>query len=406
MSRIVAGFSRALAAEPAAEELAGRLEAQLPTDAEIAGALILATAAAGRQGFEIGGILAERWPAASLLGTSFEGLVAEGRAWREEPAIVAIAWTGGEAEPVPILVDSEAFAGEPHAIDHFEHALEEIASGLAREDLLLVFPDAAGATDVEAVLTRVITRVGCPQVVGAAASGAEGGPCRAWADGSEEPGASVALYLPGCSGAGAQLAQAVGTRFASPWLEVSACRGAWLDRIEGEPATDWTRRQLGLEASDPIEPNLDRVLIRVRDAPRRVDPAERVDGLPTAEHELDYVERYVVGVAGEQGAIALAGPVSTGDRVAFALPDPDRARQALREAVAGLVGSQLVFHLACRARDESLHGDPDLESALVAVAAEGREAIGTIAPFQLSPDSLGRPRIQVHRTILVAVGEV
>lgn len=405
MSRIVAGFSRALAADRAAEELAGRIEAQLPTDAEIAGALILSTAAAGRQGFQVGGILAARWPAASLMGTSFEGLVAEGRAWREEPALVALAWTAGEAEPVPILVDSEAFAGEPHAIDHFEHALEEIASGSARADLLLVFPDAAEATDVEAVLARVITRVGSPLIAGAAASGVAGGPCGAWADGSEEPGAALALYLPGCSGIGAPLAQAVGTRFASPWLEVSASRGAWLDRLEDEPATDWTRRQLGLDESDPIEPNLDRVLIRVRDAPGRLDPAERVDALHTSEHELDYVERYVVGVGGEPGAIALAGPVSTGDRVAFALPDPDRARQALREAVAGLVGSQLVLHLACRTRDESLHGDPDLESAVVAAAAGAREAIGTIAPFQLSPDSLGRPRIQVHRTILVAVGE-
>ena len=63
----------------AAEELARQVEAQLRHDAEIGGALVLATAAAGPQGFEVGSCLAERWPRASLLGTSFEGVLAEGR---------------------------------------------------------------------------------------------------------------------------------------------------------------------------------------------------------------------------------------------------------------------------------------------------------------------------------------
>ncbi len=404
MSLLATGFSRALAARAAAAELAEQVEMQLEAGAQVGGALVLATAAAGRQGFEVGACLAERWPEASLVGTSFEGIVAEGRAWREEPALALIAWPAGEGEPVPMLVDSAAFAGDSAGIEHLEHMLEEAAGDGEAEDLLLVFPDAVAATDVEAVLARVAPPADGPSVAGAAASGVDGAPCLAWADGDEEPGASIALYLRGYASGGARLAQAVGSRFASPWLEVSSCRGRWVDQLEDESATDWARRQLGLEASDAIEANLDRLLLRVRDVPGWTDPEDRIDAVTTSEAELDYVERYLVGVAPGRGAIALAAPVSNGARVAFALPDPDRAREALRQGVAELGAAPLVLQLTCRARDASLHGDPDVESAVVATAAEGRVALGTIAPFQLGPDSLGRPRIHVHRTMLIGVG--
>ena len=96
--------------------------------------------------------------------------------------------------------------------------------------------------------------------------------------------------------------------------------------------------------------------------------------------------------------------LAKGDRVAFALPDAERARSALRAAVAGLPPAPLVLQLTCRARDVRLHGDDDLESALVVSEARDRHVLGAIVPFSLAPDARGRPRIQVHRTLLLALG--
>ena len=106
MSGFGLSFSSALEAPQAAEELAGRIEAELRGAREIVGGILLSTAAAGSQAHEVGRLLGQRWLGVELVGTSFEGLLADGRVWRDQPALGLLAWQGGEREPV-------AFAFEP-----------------------------------------------------------------------------------------------------------------------------------------------------------------------------------------------------------------------------------------------------------------------------------------------------
>ncbi len=63
-----------------------------------------------------------------------------------------------------------------------------------------------------------------------------------------------------------------------------------------------------------------------------------------------------------------------------------------------------MLQLGCPSRGESLHGDRDIEPAVVAHQAVGRRTLGVLAPFQLGSDPSAVARLRVHSTVLVAVG--
>ena len=178
--------------------------------------------------------------------------------------------------------------------DEMEH-LESVLRGAApdgspkADDLVLLFPDAHSPGELEFTLAELTDRLGGVRFAGTAASGPVSSPCLSWVAGESEPGSSVGLYLPGCaasSTSGERLVRAQGSRFASPWLEISQARDRWIDSLEGESPLDWIRRQLGLGMKERVEPYLDRLLVRVRD---RVEGAE-VPGLPLDEDLKDFVD--------------------------------------------------------------------------------------------------------------------
>ena len=405
MTTYSTGFSRAPRPEVASGELAAAVESTMGGADRVGGAFLFATAASGNAALEIGRFLGARWPEATLMGSSFEGVLANGQVWRDQPAVGLLAWSPGPEEPVPLFLDPSDARGEQLAQGHRE------AAGrfpLTAQDLLLLFPDALSSTALEAMLAGFVPRLGSPSIAGAAASGFGGGAALAWFGAEPQPAASLGLLVPGGStkAAGLRVQCAGASRFASPWLEISACRERWVDGLEGEPPLDWIRRQLGLVAGAPVEPYLDRLLIRLRDEPASGDGADWIGELDDgAEDRGDFVEHYVIGLDNRRGSICVAGELRRGRHLALALPDRDRARQALRTAVCGLTPSPLLMQFACRARDEALYGDPDLESALVADAARDRSILGTLGPFQIGPNVQGRSRKLVHSTVLAALGQ-
>ena len=393
MPDLATGFASALEPVSAARRLAEAVEAQLGGAGRVAGALVLSSLAGGPGAVAAGTWLAARWPEAELVGTSFEGLLAGGRVHRDEPVIAILAWAGGAGAPLPFVWTGESEGAPPDhgAADELEALLGERGVGPAAagaRDLLVLFPDASATAGLESTLDRVSARLGGFVSIGAAASGVGGLPSHAWHDGESTPGATLGLWLTG-GASDARLARASASRRASPWLEIGRCRERWVDTLDGEPALDWLRRQLGLDAEDPVEPLLDRLLVRIGEAGR------------------GWIEHYVVGIDPRRGSLAIAGqgPLRRGGRLAFALPDGVHARERLRAAVAGLAPSPGLLQLACRARDASLHGDADLEPALVSTADPARWALGTQAPFQLAPGPGGRTRLMVHTTVLAALGQ-
>jgi hypothetical protein len=156
------------------------------------------------------------------------------------------------------------------------------------------------------------------------------------------------------------------------------------------------RRQLGLESGEPVEPQLDRLLVRVRHD--QTAEAEAETGIPA------YDEYYVIGVDNRRGSFSLPGPFRRGDEIALALPDPAYAREALSASIDALAQTPLLLQFTCRARDRSLYGDPELESVWVAHYAPDRRILGTVSPFQLAMSGEGALRQLVHSTVLTALG--
>ena len=406
MFSLATAFTYAPTAASAAAELISAIDDRIGEEGSVVGGILWSTAAAGGQGPEIGQLLTDRWPEAMLVGSSFEGVLAGGRAWRDRPAFELLVWGAGPGEPVPLILEPFSAEDPEDELAHFETVLREAAPGGAPkpDDLVLLFPDAHTSGGLEAILAALGERLDGLRFAGAGASGPAASPCLAWAAGELEPGATVGLYLPGGAAGGVKgaspLVRAQGSRFASPWLEISQARGRWVDSLEGESPLDWARRQLGLGANERVEPFLDRLLVRVRDGS---DGADAPD-VALDEESQDYVERYVIGIDSNRGSISLPGAFQQGGQLAFALPDASFAQASLRAAVAALPPSRLVLQFACRARDEALHGDDDVEIALVDFGSGDAEAIGVVAPFQLGPGDDGRCRFFVHSTLLAAVG--
>jgi small ligand-binding sensory domain FIST len=404
MTRFWTAISRALASEVAAEELADCIDQELPGSAQVAGGLILATEAAGRGAMEVARGLMRRWPGAALIGTSFEGILAGGRILRDEPAYAVLAWSeGGPLEPVP-------FVCEPGEQDSGRLAEGILAAAgrleLTPNDLVLLFPDALGSAGLERALAELEPLAGQVSLAGAAATGLDGHPAQSFFGDEAQFGALVGLFVPGAEKGRSPtrpLVQCAGaSRPASPWLEITECRMRWIDGLDGEPPLDWVRRQLGLEPGASVEPQLDRLLVRVR----RHETTEVESDIPAyAAEYADYEECYVIGVDDQRGSFSLPGTFRRGDRVALALPDPAYAREALSASLDALAETSLTLQFACRARDRSLYGDPDLESAWAAHHASGRRILGTVSPFQLAMMAGGAPRRLVHSTVLTALGE-
>lgn len=407
MTRFAAACRAGFDAPSLADRLGEPLEAALGSSAAVAGAWVAATAAGGRLGEEVGQCLAERWPAAELVGTTFEGLVAEARVWQDEPAVAVLAWTVGASAPVPIAIAGHA--SDPEVLA--KEILEAAPHGPVEPgDLCLLFPDALGSPALAEWLERLSPASGGPWLAGAAAVGLEGESAVSWTRRGtfyEEP-ALVGLWLPGQAARRASNSrggparrprvQCVGaTRAASPWLEITACRSHWIDALDGEPPIDWIRRQLGLAEDERVEPHLARLLIRVA---RAADPAA-----PEAAGEPEqFSERFVTGVDARRGSIGVVAPFARFDRLALALPDASAAREGLSAAVDALADGPLLLQFACPDRGERLHGDRDLESALVADRARGRVTFGVVAPFQLGTDPAGHGRLLVHSTVLASAG--
>jgi small ligand-binding sensory domain FIST len=393
MTSFSMAFSRSLDAQVAAEELAVRIDRELGGPERVAGGLVLATAATGKDAIEVVRLLSDRWPGASLFGTSFEGVLADGRIYRDEPALVVLAWPEGPLEPVPLIFS-------PGAQDVLQIAEDIIeASGrreLAVGDLVLLFPDALAFSQVERVLADLGPLLGQACLAGAAASGVDGHPAQAVFGDQAEPGALLGLFVPGSGQAEAPLVRCAGaSRLASPWLEITACRPRWVDGLDAEASLDWVRRQLGLEGGAPVEPYLGRLLARV----------QRREAIPAVDQAHAYEERYVIGIDDRRGSFSLPGLFGRGDQLALALPDPESARDSLRAAIDALAETPFLLQFACRARDEAFYGDPDFESAWVAHHAADRRVLGTISPFQLAMSDGGAvcPTL-VHSTVLAALG--
>lgn len=116
--------------------------------------------------------------------------------------------------------------------------------------------------------------------------------------------------------------------------------------------------------------------------------------LPVAGSDIgDYVVRNLVGVDAEQGLVAIAAPIESGDRVLFVRRDPDAAREdlvAMLERLKRRAGGKPKggIYVSCVARGPHMFGAADEEMGLVAEILKDVPIIGFYANGEISNNRL------------------
>jgi small ligand-binding sensory domain FIST len=117
-----------------------------------------------------------------------------------------------------------------------------------------------------------------------------------------------------------------------------------------------------------------------------------------------YRVRNVVGFAEPRGAFAVPEPVGRGQEIAFALRDPEGARDDLRALCDSLGGARpaAALYLGCCGRGRSLFGVAGLESGYLAGALPTAALAGMQGPCQIAPVG-GRPELLTYAGVLALV---
>jgi small ligand-binding sensory domain FIST len=159
---------------------------------------------------------------------------------------------------------------------------------------------------------------------------------------------------------------------------VSDCVDNVLVGLDGENALDVFKRDIG------------EVLAR---DPRRVGGYIHA-AFPVAGSDTgDYVVRNLVGIDEERGWLAIAAPVSAGDRVMFVRRDPASAREDLETMLANLkkrTGGMARggVYVSCIARGPNMFGRQGAEIEIVREALGDIPVIGFFANGEISHDRL------------------
>ena len=279
-----------------------------------------------------------------LVGATAHGVLAGGRDCESGPAVSVLAQSGLEAQPFFL----------PDLAKECESAGEEIASRLGGsprpEDLVVLFPDPR-SLDVRSLLAGVGESLAPARIVGAGAADPVSALPLQWCGTRAESGGLAGMVLRAPRPVRVGVTQAC--RPVSELLTVTRFQGNWLLELDGRPALDVYREV----ARGPLAEDLRRAAAFLLIALPR-DP-----GAPLSPG--GYLVRHAVGFDPAQKAFALPEPVERGQQIAFALREPQSARDDMKAMLAGLGVTQPAFglYLNCCARGASFFGVPGLEAA-------------------------------------------
>ena len=293
------------------------------------------------------------------------------------------------ATPAVAVIGCRGLGGALYAFDHGRGREQELGDELLSafgpfgdEDLLFVVAD-AHALDAR----KLAAGLGCcapATVLGLGVAGPAGGPAVCVVEGESASGGALAVHLR--APVGVRHGLAAGTLLCES-RTVSSVRGNWLLGLDGVSALDEFRDAAGALWDDEHR------------AMRSVLVA--LPGWPGSDPDPGVV-RPVVGIDLEQGAIALAEPVSVGSRVAFARRDSVAALAALSRAAEGLGaepdGGGLGLAATCRARGEELFGDAGIESAYLARAFHPDPWLGLVGSYQIGAAAGATPSLLTNAT--------
>ncbi len=373
--RTAAGFSDEADPARAARDAAARALGRAGLE-RVDGALVLATVshASGLERLLVSA--AEALGTRALAGALVARLHAGGREAHASTGVAVLALGGVAARSLPLPPGPgwEARLGE------------ELASHLgappAAHHLAALFVDPAGLAPAS-FLAGLDASLDAAHLVGVGAATAGGRAC-VWA-GSEIQtggGAALLLQLPRSP----RVAVYPGWRVLDPRPRVTRVEGHWICELDGRPALDVYRDV----ARGPLAGDLRRAVRVLLVGLERPGVGEAVCN--------------VAGFDARRRAFAVPEPVPRGERVLFALRDPNAARDALKRTLDGLASpaTRGLLHFGCSAESQGLLGVAGLEAAYVARAFGENVVAGASGPCQIV-HAEGSARLLTHAGVLVAL---
>ena len=316
----------------------------------------------------------------AVVGAWGESLLACGLERQREPAVAVLAVSGIEARAflLPQLAGEEASAGE--------ELLEQLGVALRPTDLIVLLPDAQELLAAP-LLESLRASLAPAQLVGAGSAAGPEGFSLQWCGGTPERGALAGILLRGAREPRVGIANAC--RPATEPMRVTRSRGHWILELDGRPALDVYRRV----ARAPLAADLRRAASHLLVA------------LPRAAGGADgYAFRNPVGFDDRERSFAVPDAVSSGDRIALALRDPEAARVDLK-AMLGRAFSRtpaLGFYFSCRAAGGSFLGAEGLEAAYLENACGVAPVLGIRGAFEFGPAG-GRVELLTHAAVLALI---
>jgi small ligand-binding sensory domain FIST len=301
------------------------------------------------------------------------GVLTERGELEDQSAAAGVVWAGGRVEIVEI-----ASAEGNDVSESLARVLGDRTSKTSPTVLLFLQPDGFGPATLEPLRDLRST----PHVFGAGTVG-DPGAAALDAEGRIVTG-SLAMILRGVAAPAVRTAHSC--RLLGPLRPITACRGALLVEIDGEPALD-VLAALGESLADrPL------LLLVLADEP---DPSGGETGRPAL------VVRGIQGVDPDRRALVVSDELREGMRVAFAVRDGRAAREDFeamtRELEREIAGAAPRFgvYLNCAGRGSGLYGAHDVDTKILRARFPGLPFAGMASSFEIAPH-FGRPTMQLY----------
>jgi small ligand-binding sensory domain FIST len=244
--------------------------------------------------------------------------------------------------------------------------------------ITLLRPDAFGPS----TLAPLDEFRGTRNVIGAGTIG-DPGAVGVDASGSKVRG-SIAIILRGIAQPAIRTTHSV--KMLAPLRPITACRGAMLLEVDGEPALDVLAAQGDRLTERPL---LFAVL------------ADEPESGPTEAGRPALVVRGIQGVDPDRRALVISEEIREGMRVTFGVRDARAARDDMeaitRELERDIAGAAPRFgvYVNCAGRGSSLYGAHDVDSKILKARFPSLPFAGMSSSFEIAP-RLGRPTLQLY----------
>jgi small ligand-binding sensory domain FIST len=301
-----------------------------------------------------------------LIGATCHGVLGGGEEIEASRAVALMAIEGCPAVAFQIgdLAGHEDAAGAE---------IEAQVGGPAQPEDLVVLLPSPGAYDTAAVLESVRERLATSAIVGAGAADPTGGAPALWSGRRVERDGVVGMLIRSANAPRIGITQACRPR--SGWLQVTRTQGHWVLAIEGRPALDAYLDAVPGPLAADLRRAAQSVLVAI---PSGSGDSDRPGG---------YLVRHIVGFAEQNGAFAVPEVVKPGDRIAFAVREPEAAREDLVDMLAGLEGETpaLALYFNCCARGAGFFGVAGVEAAYLDRAFGPAPIMGMFGSCEIGP---------------------